>query len=123
MLKRPLTNTIRGAASPDRAARSSARLRATKTCAASAAEPPVVPDPAAAQPSFGAKGWRASHSAAGEGPRPDSARLAAPAGGVMPSPRAVTTATAAAARDRPRMVRSKEWGEESAYQRQRLHGR
>src|SRR3954447_11494857 len=102
MLNRPSTYTIRGAASPLSAATSPARSCTTKVWAASAAEPPVVPVPAAAQPSSAARGCRASRCASAGTPEGVSAAWAGRTG---LRPRAVTRA--AAARDLPRIVRSR----------------
>jgi hypothetical protein len=55
------------ALSPPSAVMSSARLCTTKTCASSAVEPPVVPAPDDAQPSFAASVWRANCCAAADG--------------------------------------------------------
>jgi hypothetical protein len=55
----PFTNTIFGSL-PSSAAASSLRSLTTNTCASSAAEPPAVPVPDAAQPSVAASGCLAS---------------------------------------------------------------
>src|SRR5215217_6922685 len=81
---------------PPSAATSSARLDTTKTCAASAVEPPVVPGPSAAQPSFGA---RTARPKAAIGPRASGidkgvSPAAATAGGAGTNASAATPTTA-----------------------------
>src|SRR5581483_10242275 len=88
------------ALSPPSAATSSARLCTTETCAASAADPPVVPVPYAAQPSCAGSTCRPSARAAGDG----SVLVPASAGRAHAAPAPAARAPAAhAAMTRRRM--------------------